>query len=111
MKVKMIRMSGNPVDPEIFEQKNSLWQSTFDELIEKHGKHGPEIEKALSSFETELHAKYNDLTVEQVEVPRTLKDWKAFHDRYGNVMFTTVMESNEHAKKGDLLLVIMDMMS
>lgn len=109
MKVKMFRMSGNPVDPVKAKQREDDWKSGFDTIIEKHGKHGPETNKELDELEASLLKKYNDLTLIDVELPRTGKAWKELLSTYGNVMATTAVEDNEHAKSGDILLVVNDM--
>ena len=109
MKVKMIRASGNPVDPQKADEYANEWKTGFDELTEKYGKYGPEINEALDVFEKDLQFRYNDLTVLDVVLPKTKKAWVELMSEYGNVMVTTCIEDGKFAKSGDLLLIINDM--
>ena len=111
MKIKAIRASGNPVDPEKMEARDAEWKEGFDEIVEKHGKYSPETNKALDEFESKLNSKYNDLTVVEIDLPKTGKAWKKLMSKYGNIMLTTCVESNEHAKSGDLLFVVYDLIN
>ena len=109
MKVKILRVSGNPVDPELNEQKEKQFKDGFDAIVERHGKAGPDTNRALEELDAELLEEYNDLTVATVEMPKTKKAWVELLSKYGNIMVTTCIEDGEHAKSGDLLLVINDM--
>ncbi len=109
MKVKILRVSGNPVDPEKNEEKEAAFKSGFDAIVEMHGKAGPDTNKALEELDAELLEEYNDLTVETVDMPKTKKAWVELMSKYGSVMVTSCIEDGEHAKSGDLLLVINDM--
>ena len=109
MIIKTIRLSGNPVDPEISDKKDNEWKEGFDAIIEKHGKHGPETAEALDKFESELLDKYNDLTVIDTEMPKTKKAWTELMSKYGNIIVTTAAESNSHIKEGDIMFVVNDM--
>lgn len=110
MKIKTIRLSGNPVDPEISDKKDSEWKDGFDKICEKHGKNSPETGKALDELELQLSEKYNDLTVVDTEFPKTKEAWVDIMSKYGNIIVTTAAESNEHIEEGDLLFIVNDMM-
>lgn len=109
MKIKIIRASGNPVDPVKAQEKQEAWQSGFDAIIEEHGKYGEATNNALDALEKSLETTYNDLTVASVDFPKSGKAWKKLLSDYGNVMVTTVIEDGQHAKSGDILFVINDM--
>jgi hypothetical protein len=102
MKVKMFRLSGNPVRPEQAEAFRQEWQSGFDEISERLGRYGEATNKALDDLEAFLHQKYNDLTIIDQEMPKTKKDWVALLSDYGNVMVST------HVETGELVLVVAD---
>jgi predicted nuclease with TOPRIM domain len=109
MKIKMIRASGNPVSPEKADEKQKAWEEGFDALTKKHGKYGEEINKALDGLERELENKYNDLSVIDVELPKSAKAWKELASEYGNIMITTSIEDNKYVKSGDIIFVVNDM--
>lgn len=110
MKVKIIRASGNPVDPEKAAAYDEDWRKGFDAICEEHGKYGEATHKALDALEERLKSEYNDLTVLETIMPKTKKGWKELLESYGNVMVTSCIEDGEHAKTGDLLLVVNDTM-
>lgn len=109
MKIKMIRLSGNPVDPEKQREYEDAWKAGFDEIIEKHGKYGSETSEGLDKLEKSLKDEYNDLTVIEVPMPKSKKAWKELLSLYGNVIVTTAAETNHHIKEGDIMFVINDM--
>lgn len=108
MKIKLIRASGNPVDPAQAEAYKVEWGNGFDDLCEKHGKFGPEINKALDEFEIELRDKYNDLTVIDIPFPKSKRAWIDVLSNYGNIMVTSCIEDSRHLRSGELLFVIND---
>lgn len=103
MKVQVIRMSGNPVEPKEADAYQKEWQEGFDRLTEEHGKFGPEISKALEEFEKELQDKYNDLSIVEWELPKTGKAWIEKLNEYGSIIVSTNVET------GKLTLVVHDM--
>ena len=109
MNVKTFRLSGNPVDPELSDKKDAEWKESYDRIIEEHGKASPETTAALDALDAELLEKYNDLTVIDTELPTTSEEWVNVLSRYGNIIVTTATETNDHAKSGDLLFVVNDM--
>lgn len=96
-------MSGNPVDPKVADAHKAEWQSGFDNICEKFGKHGEETSKELDKLEKELQEKYNDMTIVEWSIPKSGKQWKEVLSTYDNIMVTT------HAETGELLLVVQDM--
>ena len=109
MKIKTFRTSGNPVRPEDAKAYQEEWQKEIDVIFETLGKHGEKVSKAIDDLETKLKNKYNDLTIVELDLPTSAKAWKSLISDYGNIMLTTAVEENEHAKSGDLLFVINDM--
>lgn len=103
MKVKVIRMSGNPVETKRAEEFRKEWVENSDALMEKHGKFGPDIIKALDQLEKDLNDKYSDLSIVQWELPKSGKQWIEKLSEYGNIMVSS------HLETGELVLVVHDM--
>lgn len=103
MKIRVIRASGNPVDPEQAKKYQDEWKEGFDKLTEKHGKFGPEIQAALDEYEKKLELDYKDLTIANWEFPKSKKAWIDKLSEYGNILVTTNIEN------GELIFVVQDM--
>lgn len=103
MKVRVCRASGQPVDPDKAAAYQKEWQDGFDAAVEKYGKYGPETSKVLDELDKELQEKYNDLTIVEMELPKSGKAWKELLSDYGAIVVGTSLETDE------LVFIVNDM--
>lgn len=102
MKIKVVRASGQPVDPKKADEYTKAWQEGFDRAVDKFGKFGPEVNDQLDQLEKDLHEQFNDLSIVEWEFPKSKKAWLEKLNEYGQVMVTTNVET------GELLFVVLD---
>jgi len=115
--VKLMRLTGRPVDQAVLEAYEADFKVGFDAAMRKHAQPGQEDVadtmqlKAVDmlSVQTELQALDKDLltkykVTEEVEMPKTLKAWKALLARVEAPLM--LAQSSENPK--ELVLVIVD---
>lgn len=101
MKVKMVKQSGNAVDPEQFAAYEAEFKSKYDLIILEYGRDMKVVHEKLEALDAELSSVYD--TIMEVERPSSGKKEKELVAKYGQYMVTT------HVDTGELIYVILDM--
>lgn len=98
--VKMVRMSGMPVELENRDAYKSEWTRLFD-IAQKVCKLDMlRMQKKMATIERILNKRF--ATVAEKPLPVTVDQWRELHDHYGPVMVRLGAQTNE------VILVIYD---
>jgi hypothetical protein len=100
--MKIMRVTGLPVDLDNLEKYKAEWTEGFDMRKAKHGNDMLSLQEDLASFEKELNLKYP--TQESIEYPKTQKAMKALVLKYQAPVM--IAQSSENIK--EFVFVIMD---
>lgn len=78
--MKIMRLSGLPVDPSVTEAYTADWQAKFDVLKEKHGNDMLSLQADLVIVEKELNQIYK--VIEDIPYAKSVKQLKALVEKY-----------------------------
>lgn len=101
MKIKIIRESGRPVKLDQLEKFEIEYKSRYDVLAADHGKNMLALEKSLEDLDKELAPKYD--TIEEIEYPKSARQFRQLIADYGNIMTAL------HAETEELVFIIIDL--
>jgi len=99
--VKMVRMSGMPVELAERDQYKAEWTRLYDKAQKICKLDMLRLQKRLATIERALNKKF--ATIADIALPTTSAQWKALHDHYGPIMVRL------HATTGEVILVIYDL--
>jgi Skp family chaperone for outer membrane proteins len=102
MKLRVVRFSGMPVQPEALDAFNTEFKQEYDKLQEVHGNDMLEMHKGIQAMEAELQKKYSNIVAEKL--PASKKAWLELLGKFDAPVM--LARSSENTK--ELILVIMD---
>ena len=100
MKIRILRQSGLPVNLDDLNNYREKFRTLFDKAVRIAGKDMLRLNKKLVIIEKVLQKKYP--TVSEVDLPKTLKGWRDLRAKYGNILVSQHLETEE------ILFVISD---
>lgn len=91
--VKIVRMSGLPIDEQQKDQYKSEWTRLFDKAEKICKLDMLRLQKRMATIEKILNKKYP--TVGDEVLPVTVDEWRSLHDKYGPLMVRLAATTNE----------------
>lgn len=101
-RLRIVRMSGVPVDPESLKAYNTEFKQEYDKIAEECAQDMLKFHEQLQALDEVLAKKYSNILTE--EVPKSNKAWHALIGKYEAPVM--IAQSSENPK--ELVLVIMD---
>ncbi|MBV6514163.1 MAG: hypothetical protein FMNOHCHN_03753 [Ignavibacteriaceae bacterium] len=99
-KLKVMRLSGRPVDIDELEAYKEKWRITYDKVIERCKLDMLRVHKLLLRVERIMQKQYK--LVQDWDLPTTEDTWSELVNKYGAIMVV------KNAETGELVLVIND---
>lgn len=91
--IKIVRMSGMPVNEQDRDRYKSEWTRLFDKAEKICKMDMLRLQKRMATIEKILNKKYS--TVADENLPASSEEWKSLHDKYGPIMVRLRADSSE----------------
>lgn len=100
-KVQLMRMSGQPPEPEDFANFSKKWEAFFDLVQEYYAQDMKAVHVRLERYDSLLRRQFPSIV--EIEFPNSAKEWSAMLAKYKQPLLVANTKDT-----GDLILVIAD---